>query len=80
MTSEFHLPDLRIDSLLFDSESRYFIIIGHKKKKNSVIDQGFAHLELKVERHERGMMWIGANQKYWLSLRISQPIIEKILN
>lgn len=47
VTSEFQLSDLRIDSLLFDSESRSFIIVEYKKEKNfSVIDQGFAYLAL----------------------------------
>ncbi len=47
VTSEFHLNDLRVDSLLFDSESNSFIIIEYKKETNfSVIDQGFAYLSL----------------------------------
>ena len=47
VTSEIQLSDLRIDSLLFDSESKSFIIIEYKKEKNfSVIDQGFAYLSL----------------------------------
>ena len=33
ITSEFQLSDLRIDSLLFDSESKSFIIIEYKKRK-----------------------------------------------
>lgn len=47
VTSVFQLSDLRIDSLLFDSESRSFIIVEYKKEKNfSVIDHGFAYLAL----------------------------------
>jgi predicted transport protein len=45
--SEFELHKLRIDTLAFDNESKAFVIIEFKKDKNfSVIDQGYAYLQL----------------------------------
>jgi len=45
--SEFELHKLRIDTLAFDNESMSFVIIEFKKDKNfSVIDQGYAYLQL----------------------------------
>lgn len=45
--SEFELQKLRIDTLAFDNESKSFVIIEFKKDKNfSVIDQGYAYLQL----------------------------------
>lgn len=45
--SQFTLQNFRIDSLVFDSKSKSFIIIEYKKDKNfSVIDQGYAYLSL----------------------------------
>jgi len=47
--SELELHDLRIDMLAFDNESKSFVIIEFKRNKNfSVIDQGFAYLQLLV--------------------------------
>lgn len=45
--SEFELHGLRIDTLAFDKESGAFVIIEYKKDRNfSVVDQGFAYLNL----------------------------------
>jgi len=45
--NEFELHKLRIDTLAFDNESKSFVIIEFKKDKNfSVIDQGYAYLQL----------------------------------
>lgn len=45
--SEFSIGSFRIDTLVFDKESKSFIIIEYKKGKNfSVIDQGYAYLSL----------------------------------
>lgn len=45
--SEFELHGLRIDTLAFDMEAGTFVIIEYKKDRNfSVIDQGFAYLNL----------------------------------
>ena len=44
---EFTLHNLRVDTLAFDNESKAFVIIEFKKDKNfSVIDQGYAYLQL----------------------------------
>ena len=44
---QFELHNLRIDTLAFDNESNSFVIIEFKKDKNfSVIDQGYAYLQL----------------------------------
>lgn len=40
--SEFHLNDLKIDTLAYNNETRSFVIVEYKKDKNfSVIDQGY---------------------------------------
>jgi predicted transport protein len=45
--SEFELHGLRIDTLAFDKESGAFVIIEYKKDRNfSIVDQGFAYLNL----------------------------------
>lgn len=45
--SEFSFGNLRIDTLAFDNETKSFVIIEYKQKKNfSVIDQGYAYLGL----------------------------------
>jgi hypothetical protein len=45
--SEFELHGLRIDTLTFDKESGAFVIIEYKKDRNfTVVDQGFAYLNL----------------------------------
>jgi len=45
--SQFELHKLRIDTLAFDNESKSFVIVEFKKDKNfSVIDQGYAYLQL----------------------------------
>jgi len=45
--SEFSFGNLRIDTLAFDDETKSFVIIEYKQKKNfSVIDQGYAYLGL----------------------------------
>lgn len=45
--SEFEIDDLRIGTLVFDRESRGFIIIEYKKDRNiSLLDQGVAYLNL----------------------------------
>ena len=45
--SEFELNNLRIDTLAYDNESKSFVVIEFKKEKNfSVIDQGYAYLQL----------------------------------
>ena len=45
--SEFELHGLRIDTLVFDDESKAFVIIEYKKDRNfSVVDQGMAYLNL----------------------------------
>ena len=45
--SEFTFGNLRIDTLAFDDETKSFVIIEYKQKKNfSVIDQGYAYLAL----------------------------------
>ena len=45
--SEFELQGLILDTLAFDKESGAFVIIEYKKDRNfSVVDQGFAYLNL----------------------------------
>jgi len=45
--SEVVLGTLRMDTLVFDNETKSFVIIEYKKDKNiSVIDQGYAYLAL----------------------------------
>jgi len=45
--SEFTHNNLRIDALAFDEETKSFVIIEYKKDRNiSIIDQGFAYLNL----------------------------------
>lgn len=45
--SEFALNNFRIDSLVFDRDTKSFVIIEYKRDKNfSVIDQGYAYLSL----------------------------------
>jgi len=45
--SQFELHNLRIDTLAYDNESKSFVVIEFKKEKNfSVIDQGYAYLQL----------------------------------
>lgn len=45
--SQFELNKLRIDMLAFDNGSKSFVIIEFKKDKNfSIIDQGYAYLQL----------------------------------
>jgi len=45
--TEFSLNNLRIDTLAYDQETKSFIVIEYKSKRNfSVIDQGYAYLAL----------------------------------
>ena len=45
--TEFQLNGLRIDSLVFDTQSNSFVIIEYKKSQSySVIDQGYSYLSL----------------------------------
>lgn len=49
--SEFALDDLRIDTLAYDVEAKAFVIIEYKKKANdTVVDQGYAYLNLLITR------------------------------
>jgi predicted transport protein len=49
--SEFALDDLRIDTLAYDAEAKAFVIIEYKKKTNdTVVDQGYAYLNLMITR------------------------------
>ena len=48
--SEFSIKNKRIDTLAYDKQSNAFIIIEYKRSKNiSVVDQGFAYLNLMLE-------------------------------
>lgn len=45
--SEFSIKNRRLDSLAFDLQSKSFVIIEYKRDKNpSVVDQGYAYLNL----------------------------------
>ena len=45
--SEFTIKNKRIDTLAFNEEIKSFVIIEYKRDKNaSVVDQGFAYLNL----------------------------------
>jgi len=45
--TEFSLNNLRIDTLAYDQETKSFIVIEYKNKRNfSAIDQGYAYLAL----------------------------------
>lgn len=49
--TEFVIGDFRIDSLVFDEETKSFRIIEYKNVKNhSLIDQGYTYLKLMLER------------------------------
>ena len=49
--TEFTVGDFRIDSLVFDEESKSFRIIEYKNVKNhSLVDQGYTYLKLMLER------------------------------
>lgn len=49
--TEFVIADFRIDSLVFDYETKSFRIIEYKNIKNhSLIDQGYTYLKLMLER------------------------------
>ncbi len=49
--TEFIVGDFRIDSLVFDEESKSFRIIEYKNVKNhSLVDQGYTYLKLMLER------------------------------
>ena len=48
--SEFIIKNNRIDTLVFDPESKAFIIVEYKRERNfSVIDQGVSYLNLMLE-------------------------------
>ncbi|MBR7158994.1 MAG: hypothetical protein IKD08_04880, partial [Alphaproteobacteria bacterium] len=48
--SEFGIKNKRFDTLAFDEENNSFVIIEYKRdKSSSVIDQGFAYLNLMLE-------------------------------
>lgn len=48
--SEFSLKNVRFDTLVFDEESKSFVIIEYKRDRNySVVDQGVSYLNLMLE-------------------------------
>jgi predicted transport protein len=76
---EFELRGLRIDTLAFDEETKSFVIIEYKKGENySVIDQGFAYLNLLLnnkadfvlEYRERTKENLGKNDVDWSQSRV----------
>ncbi|MDN3203783.1 DUF5655 domain-containing protein [Algoriphagus sediminis] len=79
VTSEFQLNGLRIDSLGFDKQSKSFVIIEYKKRKNdSVIDQGYSYLALLInnkadfilEYQERTGLNLKRNEIDWSQSRV----------
>ena len=68
VSTEFTLNDLRIDSLGFDEESKFFVIIEYKRDRNfSVIDQGFAYLAT-LQKHKADFVLL-YNEKATKSLK-----------
>lgn len=60
--SEFTIKDKRIDTLAYDEQSKAFIIIEYKRdKSSSVIDQGFAYLNLML--NNKAEFILEANEK-----------------
>jgi hypothetical protein len=48
--SEFVIKDRRIDTLAFDREKQSFVIIEYKRdQSSSVVDQGFAYIQLMLQ-------------------------------
>jgi len=66
--SEFQIRNFWIDTLAFDPESKSFVIIEYKKDKSfSVIDQGFAYLNLML--HNQADFILEYNEKLDSSLK-----------
>ncbi|MBO7641839.1 MAG: hypothetical protein J6S86_01585 [Alphaproteobacteria bacterium] len=60
--SEFTIKDKRIDTLAYDEQSKAFIIIEYKRdRSSSVIDQGFAYLNLML--NNKAEFILEANEK-----------------
>ena len=77
--SEFELHGLRIDTLTFDKESKAFVITEYKKdRKFSVVDQGFAYLNLMIsnkadfilEYNERSSIPLRKQDVDWTQTRV----------
>lgn len=64
VASEFQLNNLRIDTLAFDPDTKSFVIIEYKRKRNfSVIDQGYAYLSLMLNNKADFILEFNENQK-----------------
>lgn len=64
VASEFQLNNLRVDTLAYDPDSRCFVIIEYKRKRNfSVIDQGYAYLALMLNNKADFILEYNENQR-----------------
>lgn len=62
--SEFVIKNKRFDTLAFDEKNKSFVIIEYKKEKSSsVIDQGFAYLEVMLENKAEFILEINERLK-----------------
>lgn len=62
--SEFTINNFRIDTLAFDPQSKFFVIIEYKKDRNfSVVDQGYAYLSLMLNNKADFILEYNENRK-----------------
>ena len=65
--SEFTLNNFRIDTLVYDNDSKAFVIIEYKRDKNfSVIDPGYAYLSLMLNNKADFILEYNETQKNML--------------